>query len=245
MGDASPIQEAPTHEFAQTILQLLIQMHRSGYEDIERVLIRDAYDTAIGLFSASFRSNRKPFLCHLVGTASILVYLRQRSEVLAAGLLHAAYSLGDFGHGPVPDPDWRRGRLRTAVGSEVEHLVHAYSEFEWDPWAVADAVADGRLKEDRRDIVVIRLANKLEDLLDLGLMYSNKPDSDSEASAELARDLGMTELAEQIDLWRTAGQGLAPPQALVGGRQASFVAPSSSYELCWLQAPGRGTGIEV
>ena len=58
--------------FAQTNLQLLSQMQDAGYAAAEVDRVRAAYAAVLPLFAAHFRGSGKPFLAHLVGTASIL-----------------------------------------------------------------------------------------------------------------------------------------------------------------------------
>jgi (p)ppGpp synthase/HD superfamily hydrolase len=56
--------------YAQTNLQLYRQLRDRTDADV--ALVAAAYELALSLFPRSFRATGKPFLCHLVGTASIL-----------------------------------------------------------------------------------------------------------------------------------------------------------------------------
>src|SRR5262245_13883641 len=118
------------NEYAQTNLQLYTQLRRAAYTDTDLGLVRAGYDLAMNLFSASFRGSGKPLLSHLVGTASILASIGRSPAVVTAGLLHAAYALGDFGDGRFGTTDAKRARVRMAVGSEVEDLVARYTAFD-------------------------------------------------------------------------------------------------------------------
>ena len=71
-----------------------------GMEE-ERELVRRTYEFAMLLFTGLFLPSGKGFIDHLVGTASNLASLHTRIEIVAAGLIHAAYLHGDF---------WRRGK---------------------------------------------------------------------------------------------------------------------------------------
>jgi len=82
---------------AQTNLGLYKQAHAAGYARGELVWLRDCYEFATSLFTGHLRASGKPFLSHLVGTASTLAALGAPAVAVGAGLLHAAYSDGDFG----------------------------------------------------------------------------------------------------------------------------------------------------
>src|SRR5215469_10044102 len=74
--------------YAQTNIQLYNQLAELGYtaEDARRV--HRAYGLAMQLFTGSYRGSGRPFLSHLVGTASVLASVRAPIEVVTAGLLH-------------------------------------------------------------------------------------------------------------------------------------------------------------
>jgi (p)ppGpp synthase/HD superfamily hydrolase len=94
--------------------------------------VRAAYELALRLFTGLYRGSGKPFLAHLVGTASILASVRARGPVVAAGLLHAAYTQGEFGNGWGGVAPEKRRRLQEAVGPEAEELVRQYTLLGWN-----------------------------------------------------------------------------------------------------------------
>ena len=94
--------------YAQTNLQLYAQMLRAAYPETDVDRVRAAYEFALPLFAGAYRGSGKPFIAHLVGTASILVSIRARMPVVVAGLLHAVYASGEFGNGWRGDRDSRR-----------------------------------------------------------------------------------------------------------------------------------------
>src|SRR5436309_10586495 len=109
--------------YAQTNLQLYAELRGGKYSAADITCIRAAYELAMVLFTGRYRGSGKPFLAHLVGTASILTSMQVRAPVVAAGLLHASYTQGEFGNGWSGTDPVKRERLRTAVGAEVEDLV--------------------------------------------------------------------------------------------------------------------------
>lgn len=224
------------HSYAQTNLQLYLQMQRTGYTAEDLALLRRAYDLTMRLTTASFRASGKPLLAHLVGTASILASLGQPIAVVTAGLLHASYALGDFGDGRYGITQAKRARVRRAVGDVVEDLVARYTTFDWNK----NTIPRIRQKVDsvtatEREVLVIRLANELEDHLDYGVLYCGNGAERREyiraplnQSVDMARELGLSELAEELD--RTFQEALATevPLALQNPHDYTYVQPPES-----------------
>ena len=213
------------HPYAQTNLQLFEQVRGSGWSDADVERLAAGYDLAVDLFSAAFRASGKPFLAHLAGVASILVALGEGPALVTAGLLHAAYSHGDFGDGERGTTAARRDRVRAVAGEEAEELIAAYPDLEWKDGAVEDLVARApELAGGERDLVLVRLVNDLEDLLDRGLAYSGKPFERGEAVVALARALGQARLARELERW-VAAHAEAVPAALRRDATSSFAVP--------------------
>lgn len=158
--------------YAQTNTQLFNQLCREGYSDQEILRVRNAYEFAIALFSGLYQPSGKPFLDHAVGTASVLVTLHQSTEIIAAGLLHSAYALGNFGSSGRGISAAKRRQVRQAAGEQVEEYVAKYSALSWDrrtiPYMHANLDA---LSPFDREVLLIRLANTLESYLDCGGLY--------------------------------------------------------------------------
>ncbi|HKK19557.1 MAG TPA: hypothetical protein VJ952_12840 [Opitutales bacterium] len=149
-------------EIAQTNLQLYNQLGRMGWDDTSLIQIRHSYDLVRALFGCSFRPSHKPFICHLVGTASVLAHWGERPGMVVAGLLHSAYLYGNFGDRAHGVNDARRQYLEGKSGAEAEGLVYTYTiEKGCDP-----------LTSDNRDFVVLCLADLYDELLDLGPAYT-------------------------------------------------------------------------
>ena len=195
------------HSFAQTNIQLFNQLQELGYgaEDIQ--FVDDAYQVAVSLFAGAFRPSGKPFLSHLVGTASILAWLRAPRNAIVTGLLHSAYSHGEFGPGWCGMVDTKRQYLVQAIGSEVEELVASYTNLTWDARSIpAISAKFDALSAADRAALLVRLANELEDHLDLGVLYCSDTErriqyiqSTRAGCLELAARLGCADLAEALD----------------------------------------------
>lgn len=198
-------QTTETADYAQTNLQLYTQLVEDGYPPEALVLVRDAYGLAVHLFAGWYRPSGKTFIDHVVGTASILASLDASPELVAAGLLHAAYDQGDFG--PLRSERARRADVRAAVGDAVEEYVARYAVLPWNRESIR-ALHDGidAAGPMKRRVVLMRLANLLEDHLDLGILFCvnarvrcNAIRNRGTLLVDLARKLGEPRLAGEIE----------------------------------------------
>lgn len=214
---------------AQTNLGLYKQLHASGYAPEQLIWVRDCYEFATSLFAGHLRASGKPFLSHLVGTASTLAALGAPATAVVAGLLHAAYTQGDFG---ISRRRHRRERVRAAIGEAAEALVWRYHEQPWTPPEIGRLRREhARLSESDRWVVLMRLANELDDNLDLAMLQSHEqkkgdPDSRDDMAA-LARALGGPSFANTLlAAYREASEG-SWAAALSLDRPASYQLASS------------------
>ena len=74
--------------YAQTNIQLYRQLAELGYPSTDVSRVHRGHSLAMKLFTGLFRGSGRPFLAHLVGTASVLASVRVPIEVVTAGLLH-------------------------------------------------------------------------------------------------------------------------------------------------------------
>jgi (p)ppGpp synthase/HD superfamily hydrolase len=229
------------HSFAQTNIQLLNQLCDDGYSTAEILPIVTSYETAMRLFTGLFRASGKTFIAHLVGTASILGRLRASSSVVAAGLLHAAYSSGDFADGRKGITNSRRDWLRSRVGTEIEEYVSRYAALKWTQdtapviWREIE-----NLQFIDRDVLLIRLANELEEFMDFGILYRGeerrRQSTDGNAverlMVQMAEKLGYPVLAAEMDKAFSETIRAEIPSALRGGngRDVSFLIAPQSYQ---------------
>lgn len=188
--------------YAQTNLQLYAQLRDLGCSEDQLLCVRHAYEQAVSLFTGRFRANGKPFLAHLVGTASIVATHGAPIPVVAAGLLHAVYLQGEFGDGQAGITTARRRKLCHAVGDEVEKLIAQYTAFTCNQAIITMHDHLDALSREQQSIILIRLANDLEDHLDLGMLYCSKQDkvdqSRQSALVTIANQLGYRELAQDL-----------------------------------------------
>jgi hypothetical protein len=106
-------------ELAQTRTALREQAQARVYAASVIRQLEAACDLATLLMDGAYRADGRPFLNHLIGTASALLRYDFRPEVVLAGLLHAAYT---------HRPGWMDPAQVTAVigaGSDVDALIKA------------------------------------------------------------------------------------------------------------------------
>jgi (p)ppGpp synthase/HD superfamily hydrolase len=192
-----------SHAFAQTNAHLYIQLLELGYDEPELARVRDCYELAMSLHSSRFRPSGRPFVCHAVGTASILAWLGASVDVVLTGLLHGAYDQGDFGDGTRGITPTKRATLRESIGGELEERVASFFELEWSAEPVEDppAFVEG-LDELGHDTLLVRLANELDELLD-GEIHFRTNAQQRIAEAEATTN-GLVGLARQLDEPRLA-----------------------------------------
>jgi (p)ppGpp synthase/HD superfamily hydrolase len=222
---------------AQTNIQLYNQLRELGYPAADLELIHRGYGLAMTLFTGTFRGSGRPFLAHLIGTASVLAWVRAPIAVVAAGLLHSAYSNGEFGTYWGGRSGEKRDRVRAAVGDQAEELIARYAELRWTAetiGALADTVDS--LAERDRWVLLMRLANEVDDHQDLGLLYVAAVERRREfirtalhRCVAMAERLGYPGLATELSrvLKETMTAEVAP--ALRGPKDGSFLLAPASH----------------
>jgi (p)ppGpp synthase/HD superfamily hydrolase len=229
--------------YAQTNIQLYEQLRNEGYSPVQIGKIAEAYRLSLELFACVYRPAGKTFIAHLVGTASILASLNASIDIVIGGLLHAAYFDGDFGTGVYGVSEVRRRRLRQIVGFAAEEYIARYAALLWFTEerirGVYRRVND--LNAIDRDVLLIRLANELEELLDFGWLHFSSledrrayRDSSGRVVVEIAERIGYPTLAKELEkhLNRSAETDIPSDMKdeIVGGK-ASKMIPSRAIGL--------------
>lgn len=222
---------------AQTNFQLYRQLQGAGYSEAELVLIRNAYELAMRLFTGQFRGNGAPFLCHLVGTASILAKLKAAPAIVAAGLLHSAYSFGEFGCGTRTMTEGKREQVRAAGGADAESLVARYTALPWTQASIQAAIDHpGDLTDEERTVFLMRLSNEVDDNLDHSSLYSRKAEDmthhpSAHLMSQIARALGYGSLAGALSEVFRDCRSASVPEYLKSPRTSSFLLAPASHRL--------------
>lgn len=223
--------------YAQTILGLRGQLRRLGWDADDLRRVEDAYEIGMRLFTAQFRPTGDTFLAHLVRTASILAEVGAEPVVVVAGLLHSAYTHGEFGDGRRWPSEAKRAEIRAAVGSDAERLVHRYADFGWRDVLAGLPGSIDALAPDARAVFMMRLVNELEQCLEVATP------GDVEClrqGAEAARLLGQPRLAAALGSVEAGSAGVAMTENGHRGRAGaycyagpagSFLLPPRSYRM--------------
>ncbi len=209
---------------AQTHLQLLARARELGWGEGEVARLQGAHQCAMALFAGRFRASGVPFQHHLVRTAAIALELGAPPRVVAAALLHSAYTHGDFGGLRRAPTRTRREQVRRAVGADCERLVHAYA-----------------LREECEEVRLMLLCDRLEDALDDGLWHARGLRSEAarrflEEGEAAARRAGRADLAAAFADLRPGGRPLPPraapdPDFLRGLGARDFAGAGTSFQL--------------
>lgn len=144
---------------AQTNLELYAQAIASGYSRDQCRMLAEAYLFALRQVFPLARGSGKPFIAHLVGTASLVLQSGCPDDWVIGALLHAVYQRRVPFQGGLT-PEERRSVLVARFGPRVDDLVHRYTAFES---ADLDRLA-GDIAAGDHDVLTLRLADELEDI---------------------------------------------------------------------------------
>lgn len=152
--------------WSQTIDGIYAEARQSGWSE-ELTDLMQAYTLIEPMFTGWCRASGRPFLCHLIGTASLMLqHGGTRDEVLAA-LTHAVIESGAYGRwGTRP-----RGDVHALAAGALPpgslHYVEAYSLFDWRAF-VSTAMQDlhGALEAVDPTVLKLRIVNEIDDSLD-------------------------------------------------------------------------------
>jgi hypothetical protein len=214
-------------ELRQTRSDLMDFAIERGYQSQELAFLADAYHLAQVLMDGGYRPCGRPFINHLVGTASALIRYGFRVETVATGLLHSAYT-----HCPPHNGDpkaaaaavcaWLGGR-----DSALEIRVRAYTQrsARWNRSQDQSTPFENISLLDA-EILAIAAANEADMILSGEYRYTRRTDAPSpevmQAMLEACRALGVSGLAETLRL----------PQLESTPLQAQFVTRmASSYRI--------------
>ena len=188
----SPMHVLPP--VAQTPPQLYCQLIAAGVDAAALRSVRDACLLAATNTRHLLRGSGKPFVCHLVGVASLVAEATGDLDLVVAGLLHAlsqqrVLDVADASIG---------ADVGLVVSGRVRDLLRDYA-VAGDLQATA-AAADA---DDRRacDVRILQLADQLEDGLDGGpWWHGNVTDCGNERGSAGDRVARLRGLATQFEI---------------------------------------------
>ena len=193
---------------AQTNAQLLLELHRSGCSPDDLRRARDAITLGMQIFAGIYVGSGKPTLVHEIGSASLAHRHGARIDVVLASLLHGAYIVGEWGEYRRGVTRTKRAEVRRVVGAQAEEIVYGVWQLRWDVTSLtAFAAAAGSLNQVERGVVLVKLFELLDQLLDFGTIigFRNVERAKSELREQrdhlcrLATGLGHPRLAAEIE----------------------------------------------
>lgn len=230
--------------FAITYPQLVNQALAADWNEPELARLRRHHELAEAMSDGLYRAQGVPFLCHLVRTASIVLAEGQPQPVVSAALLHAAYMLHAFeGSRRVRRRARHRRELRAAVGGDVEELIWEYDHLPWYRAETLERHLAGLPGSSQRvrQLLLLRLANELEDRMDRAMAYTARDRRGRRAAAapiltKLAEALGHPELAAELAFVEAEDASFAAPDALILAHREGYERPRGHL---WERSPVR------
>lgn len=224
------------HSYAQTAVCLYNQLRENNYSNREIELVDKTYKFSKLLFSGRFQPSGKDFLSHCVGTASILASVHLPAELVAAALIHNVYQNGDFGDGKKFISKSKRQYVRKVIVNEVEKYAAEFATLSWNSTTIADIRSRIKnLSTIEKNVVLLRLADILEHLLDLDvLFYGDKGTIHYIANAhiceEISGHLGYPVLAEEFRKYYSEINSGQIPIDFITQKKASYMVIPQSYK---------------
>jgi len=225
--------------FVLTYPQLINQALSEGFSEGDLVLLKRAYEYSEVMFDGYYRAQGEPFVCHLVRAASIVIAEKQPAQIAAASLLHAAYLTGQFqdGRSGKATPSHRE-EIRQIVGAEVEALIFAYDS---TPWHCPEAIEEHLVKigsyiVEKRHVLMMRLADQLDDYLDLGMVYRGRVnvreriESYGWKTVELAKALGLLKMADELQISYEQHLSCSIPRNVIRDRTEFYEHPKRRWQ---------------
>ena len=189
----------------QTIGPLLFQMHDLGFSGQELEQVERVYHLVLQCWAVNYQSSSRPFVCHAVGTASVVAANGGDMDTILAALLHAAYSTGDFGVRIAGATRRKRQKVREVAGIKTELLVYRFYELlvqyglHWKN-ALEEVSVNNNTDTDRA-VLLIRICNDLDDISDMPFCSEARKKrmvSYSRGSVQLAEFIGRPDLSNEL-----------------------------------------------
>jgi len=235
-NDTQPV--VPVYHYAITFPQLIAQAKEIQLEDDDMARLRAGYDLAERMFDGLYRSQGSAFINHLVRSASIVMAHGGSIPTVLAAMFHSAYMLDCFTRsrrrGYKPDD---RAILAGTIGPDAEEIAWEYARLKWGK---REAVEEHMKNLNTyspviKSVLVVRLANELEDFLDLAMLYRpnynyrNRIAAIGEACIVMADNLDMPGLGQDIKKAFEVTLAGKVPDAMVRSHINAYELPRQHY----------------
>ncbi len=169
--------EMTAHELCQTRSDLLDLARARDYTRSELSMLAHAYGLAHNLMDGGYRPCGRPFVNHLTGMTSVLVRYGFRAEIVAAGMLHAAYTHCLVGTDGVLAAVAGVCQALGGRDSEIERRVRAYTLRDASPQGTAVAAQPrSSLSVAEAEVVAMIAANELDMHMSGEIRYCGRTD---------------------------------------------------------------------
>ena len=182
-----PMQE---RDLKQTITGLLELAHSRGYTADDIAHIKKAHWSALVLSSGGYRPCGRPFINHLIGTASVLVHFGFETRVVVGGLLHAAYTHAPRMRGSAQETVDTVARWLGGADTPTERTVRSYTvrSSRWTELSKLDNWRDMATTDDI-DTAAIAMANLVDMRLSGEIRVTGRADDDDIAALAKADEI--------------------------------------------------------
>jgi hypothetical protein len=186
---------------AQTNLQLIGELVRSGWNAADLKRIDASYSLATRSLGHLFRPDGRPFVAHLCGTASLVAREGASPDTIVAALLHAIFAQGHMARNGGASAANKRA-VADVAGTRAVEIILAYDALPWKSEPILKLANSGTPPVGlQREALLIRLANEADDNVDGAAALSSKQ-----------RYAGRPDLLEAVD--KLAGLLEAPGLAV-------------------------------
>jgi (p)ppGpp synthase/HD superfamily hydrolase len=196
------------YQFAQNYPQLMNQAAASALSQADLLRLRQAFDFSQLVANGFYRAQGIPLLNHLVRTASIVLSQTSSIDAVITALLHASFVIDQFeGSTKSHNQEVKQKDIEKVFGSKASHLLLAYGKMGWYGKKEVRHYIDTHLTltDEVRVLLLIRLANELEDHMDFAMAYT-QPSRIARRSlaygtdcVDLARVLGFDSIANMLE----------------------------------------------
>jgi hypothetical protein len=169
------LAEMAPAELGQTRSALLDLASGRGYARDEIAMITHAYGLAHTLMDGGYRPCGRPFINHATGTASVLVRYGFRAEIVAAALLHAAYTHCRVDGAGIEAAVGHVCRSLGGRDSAIERRVRAYTMRD-ALLASVDGSDASTLSVPEAEVVAMAVANEIDMHMSGEIRYCGRAD---------------------------------------------------------------------
>ncbi len=182
-----PMQEC---DLKQTITGLIELAHSRGYTAGDLAQIKKAHWSALVLSNGGYRPCGRPFINHLIGTASVLVHFGFEMRVVVGGLLHAAYTHAPQMRGGPQETVDTVARWLGGTDTPTERRVRGYTvrSSRWTELSALDNWQDVATMDDI-DTAIIAMANLVDMRLSGEIRVTGRADDDDIAALTKADEI--------------------------------------------------------